>query len=331
MNRRTSLQLCPAALMWPGWLAAQPARRFRVGCLWVTNETAVKPFRDAFLAGMREYGYVAGRNLALDERYAEGDVSRLPVLADELITLKPDVLIGIESAVAVLRRRTTTIPLVLIAGVNPVAAGLMQSLSRPGTNVTGLSFRQDELIAKHIELLAEINPRITRIALFQFAAVADEPWASIAALYEQYARKAASAKGLTLVIVTARDAQGVRRAFERLGEEQAEGLVVAASGFTWQLRNEIIRETRRLKIPSITSNPQEWADSGGLATYGPSFLHNYRRVATYVDRIFKGAKPAELPIEEMAKFEFVVDLRTAREIGVTIPQVLLFRADRVIE
>ena len=280
---------------------------------------------------MREYGYVAGRNLALDERYAEGDVSRLPVLADELIMLKPDVLIGIEGAVAVLRRRTTTIPLVLIAGVNPVAAGLIQSLSRPGTNVTGLSFRQDELIAKHIELLAEINPRITRIALFQFAAVADEPWASIAALYEQYARKAASAKGLTLVIVTARDAQGVRRAFERLGEEQAEGLVVAASGFTWQLRNEIIRETRRLKIPSITSNPQEWADSGGLATYGPSFLHNYRRVATYVDRIFKGAKPAELPIEEMAKFEFVVDLRTAREIGVTIPQVLLFRADRVIE
>jgi putative ABC transport system substrate-binding protein len=279
---------------------------------------------------MREYGYVVGRNLVLDERYAEGDRSRLPVLADELITLKPDVLIGLESALVALRRETTTIPMVLIAGANPVAAGLVQSLSRPGTNVTGFAYRHDELIAKHIELLTEINPRITRIALFNVAPVG-EIGASAAALYEQYARKAASTKGLALVVVAAGDAEGVRRAFERLAEERPQGLVVAASGFSFHLRNEIIRETRRLKIPSITSHAQEWAESGGLATYGPNFLHNYRHVARYVDRIFKGAKPAELPIEEMAKFELVVNLRAAREIGVTIPQVLLFRADRVIE
>lgn len=331
MKRRTSLQLCAAALAWPGWLAAQSARRFRVGCLWVSNEAAAKPFRDAFFAGMREYGYVVGRNLAVDERYAEANYSRLPALADELIALRPDVLVGIESAVVALRSRTTTIPIVLVGGVNPVGAGLVKSLSRPGTNVTGHAYRHDELIAKHIEFLTEINPKIRRVALFNLAAAGDDVGASISAQYEQYARKAASAKGLTLVVVAARDAQGVRQAFARLEEERPEGLVVAPSGFTWQFRNEIIRETRRLKIPSITSNPQEWADSGGLATYGASFLDNYRHVARYVDRIFKGAKPAELPIEEMAKFELVVNLRTAREIGVTIPQVLLFRADRVIE
>ena len=331
MNRRTLLQLCAVALTWPGWAGAQPARRFRIGCLWVTNETAVNPLRDAFLAGMREYGYVVGRNLSLDERYAEGNYSRLPVLADELIALRPDVLIGIEAPAVALRRRTTTIPIVLIAGANPVAAGLVQSLSRPGTNVTGLTFRQDEVIAKHIELLTEINPGMSRVALLNLAAAGDDVGASISAQYEQYASKAASTMGLTLVVVAAGDAEGVRRAFERLEAERPQGLVVAASGFTWQFRNEIIREARRLRLPSITGLPAGWADSGGLATYGASFLHSYRYAANYVDRIFKGTKPSELPVEQIAKFELVVNLRTAREIGVKIPQSVLLRADRVIE
>jgi putative ABC transport system substrate-binding protein len=280
---------------------------------------------------MREHGYVVGRNLALDERYAQGNFSRLPVLADELISLRPDALVGIEPAAVALRGRTTTIPIVLLASPNPVAAGLVQSLSRPGTNVTGLAFRLDELIAKHIELLAEINPRMSRVALFNFAAVGDDPGASSSALYEQYARKGASAKGLTLVVVAARDAQGVQQAFARLEEERPEGLVVAPSGLTWQFRNEIIREARRLRLPSITSLPAGWADSGGLATYGTNFVDAYRYAATYVDRIFKGAKPAELPVEQTTKFEFVINLKTAREIGVKIPQSVLLRADRVTE
>lgn len=330
MRRRALLQWATAMLATPQLVLAQAQRRFRIGWLWTTNEMTAKPFRDAFLSGMREYGYVVGRNLTLEERYAEGDLSRYSALADELITVKPEVLIGLEGAVVALRSKTTTIPIVLVAGVNPVAAGLVQSLSRPGTNVTGHAFRHDELIAKHIELLAEINPKIRRVALFNFAAVGDVG-ASASALYEQYARKAASEKGLALVVVAAGDAEGVRRAFKRLEEERPEGIVVAASGTTWLLRNEIIRETRRLRIPSITSNPGGWADLGGLATYGPDFLHSYRYAATYVDRIFKGAKPSELPVEQIAKFELVVNLKAAREIDVTIPQVLLFRADRVIE
>ena len=331
MNRRAFHQIWAATLAWPGWVAAQPARRFRVGCLWVSNETAAKPYRDAFVAGMRDHGYVVGRNLVLEERYAHGNLNRLPVLADELVTLEPDVLVGIESATVALRRRTTRIPIVLIAAPNPVAAGLVHTLSRPGTNVTGLAYRQDELTTKHIELLAEINPTMSRVALFNFAATGDDIGASSSALFEQYARKGASARGLTLVIVSARDAQGVRQAFARLAAERPEGLVVAASGFTWQFRNEIISEARRLRVPSITANPEGWADLGGLVTYGPSFLHSYRYAARYLDRLFKGAKPAELPVEQISKFELVVNLRTAQEIGVTIPKSLLLRADRVIE
>lgn len=331
MNRRTLLQLCAVALTWPKSLSGQPARRFRVGCLWVTNETAVKPYRDAFFAGMRERGYIAGRNLTLDERYAEGNYSRLPTLAEELIALKHDVLIGIEAAAVALRSKTTTIPIVLIAAPNPVAAGLVQSLARPGTNVTGLAYRHDELTAKHIELLTEIDPRISRVALFNFAALANEGGASASALFDQAARKAASAKGLALVVVAARDAQGVREAFARLENERSEGLVVATSGFAWQFRHEIIRETRRLRLPSVAGLPEGFAEAGGLATYGASFRQSYRYAATYVDRILKGAKPLDLPVEQMTKFEIVLNLKTAREIGVTIPQSVLLRADRVIE
>jgi putative tryptophan/tyrosine transport system substrate-binding protein len=280
---------------------------------------------------MRQYGYVAGRNLALDERYAEGNYSRLPTLAAELIALKPDILIGIEAAAVALRSKTTTIPIVLIAAPNPVAAGLVQSLARPGTNVTGLTYRQDEFTAKHIELLTEINPRMSRVALFNFAALANEGGASAAALFDQAARKAAIAKGLALVVVAARDAQGVREAFARLEKERPEGLVVPPSGFAWQFRHEIIREARRLRLPSISGLPDGFADAGGLATYGASFLESYRYATVYVDRILKGAKPLDLPVEQMTKFEFVLNLKTAREIGVTIPRAVLLRADRVIE
>lgn len=315
----------------PILLLAQPARRFRVGGLWVTNEVASRPYRDAFLAGMREHGYIAGRNLVVDERYAHGSYSRLAALAEELVALKPDVLIGIEAAAVALRAKTTTIPIVLLASVNPVAAGLVQNLSRPGTNVTGLAYRQDELIAKQIEFLTEIRPRMSRVALFNIAPPANDPAVNTATLYEQAARTAASAKGLTLIVVAARDPDGVRQAFAQLERDRPDGVVVVASGATWQLRHEIIGEARRLQLPSITSNPAGWAEAGGLATYGPNFLENYRYAATYVTRILKGAKPAEMPVEQPAKFEFVVNSKAAREMGVTIPQSVSLRADRLIE
>ena len=330
MNRRDLLLLTGALLAAP-FARAQSTRRFRVGCLWAANMVVVRPLRAAFIAGMRERGYLVERNLTLDERYAEGKNSRYPALAEELVALKPDVLIGIEAAAIALRSKTTTIPIVLLASTNPVAAGLVQSLARPGTNVTGLGFRFDELIAKLFELLVDINPKLSRVAFFNSAIRPGDPGESAPALFEQSARKAASDKGLKLVVVAANDVAGTRDAFERLQKERVQGLVVAATGTTYQLRDEIIGGARRLRIPTVSGLPADFAEAGGLATYGVNFLESYRYAAKFVDQILKGGKPAEIPVEQMAKFELVINLKTAKELGLTIPQTVLFRADRVIE
>jgi putative ABC transport system substrate-binding protein len=326
MRRRILLQFGAAMLAWPALLLAQTAKRFRVGGLFLADEAFVKPFEEAFLAGLRDLGYVAGRNLVVDIRYARGDSSRLPALADELIALKPDVLFGIEQVAVVMRTRTTSIPIVLPSSADPVAAGLVQSLRRPGTNVTGMASLADQLVAKHIELLTEIVPKISRVALF------NDPLAPAAARFEQFARTASTVKGLTLIVVGARDPEGVRQAFATLEKERPEGIVVVGTGRTNQLRHEIIGHARRLRLPSISALPGvAWAEAGGLITYAANLLESYRDAARYVDRILKGANPAEIPVEQSARFEFVVNLRTAREIGVTIPPSILLRADRVIE
>lgn len=207
-SRRRQFLIASSALLAAPLVRAQPARRFRVGCLWSASEVAVRPYRDAFVAGMRERGYLVERNLTLDQRYAGGDPGRFSALAEELIALKPDVLAGIEGPAVALRSKTKTIPIVLIASSNPVAAGLVQSLARPGTNVTGLSFRLAELVAKQIELLVEFSPKMARVGFFNYAVRPGDPGESTAALLEQSARKAASDRGLTLVIVAANDVAG---------------------------------------------------------------------------------------------------------------------------
>jgi putative ABC transport system substrate-binding protein len=329
--KRRELLVAAGALLAAPFARAQPARRFRVGCLWSTNEVVGRPYRDAFLAGMRERGYLMGSNLTLDERYAEGNPGRHPAFAEELIALKPDVLVGIEGPAIAFRSKTTTIPIVLFASSNPMATGLVQSLARPGTNVTGLSFRTAELVAKHFELLMDMSPKMARVAFFNYSLRPGDPGESGAALIEQSARKAASAKGLTLVIVAANDVASARKAFERLQRERVQGLVVVGAGPTQHIHEEIVAGARRLRLPSISGLPSEFAERGGLATYGPNFLESYRYAAKYVDQILKGAKPADLPVEQMATFELVINLKTARELGLTIPKTVLFRADRVIE
>lgn len=338
MNRRRGLLLALAAglanpLRVPAQPTGQTARRFRIGCLWVGSEASAKPLVEALLAGLRDFGYIAGRNLVVDMRYARGDTSRLPALADELIALKPDVLVGIELSSTVMREKTTTIPIVLMASVDPVSAGLVQSLARSGTNVTGMAYRMNELVAKHIELLTEIVPKMSRVALFSYAVSPNDPIAvaRIAAGNEEAAKAAAMRMGLILIVVRARDADGVRRAFGELAKVRAEAIVVSAGPVASHLRREIIGEARRLRLPSVTSLDSEWVEAGGLMSYGPAFLESYRYAATFVDRILKGANPAELPLEQPAKFEFLVNAKTAREIGVTFPSSILLRADRVIE
>jgi putative ABC transport system substrate-binding protein len=294
--------------------------------LWFTSEASAKPFVEAFLAGLLDRGYVPGRNVVLDMRYAHGDSARLPALADELIALNPEVLVGIELVAIVLRTKTSTIPIVLPVSTDPVAAGLVLSLARPGTNVTGMTASLDQVVAKHIELLTEILPKISRVGLL------NDPLAPAAPRFEQYARTAAAAKGLKLIVAGASDSEGVRQAFATLERERAEGIVVATTGRASQHREEIIGHARRLRLPCISALPAAaWAEAGGFATYGPNTLASFRYSANYVDRILKGAKPTELPVEQSAKFEFVINLKTAREIGVTIPPSILLRADRVIE
>jgi putative ABC transport system substrate-binding protein len=331
MNRRGLLEAGAAVLASPALLFAQAPKRFRVGWLLAGSPESLNPLEEALLTGLRERGYLPGRNLVLDVRFARGDTARLPALAGELVALKPDVLLAIEPEAGVLRAKTDKIPIVLTASSDPVAAGLVKSLARPGTNVTGMAYRNEELLAKHIELLTEINPKMSRLALFNKVPLPNSYDVDLTARFEEVAKRAAAAKGLNLVVARARNPQEVGQAFAELEKGRPDALVVVATGATFALRQEILAHARRLRLPSISSLPPAWVEAGGLLNYGPNFLETYRYVATFVDRILKGANPAEMPVEQPAKFELVVNLKAAREIGVTIPSSILLRADRVIE
>jgi putative ABC transport system substrate-binding protein len=330
MRRRDAL-LGLLGLAIPILGSAQATKRYRVGLLYFGDEQSVRAGESALMDGLRQLGYVPGRNLIVDVRLARGDTGRLRTLADELIALRPDVLLAIEPEATLLRSRTKTIPIVLTASTDPVAAGLVESLARPSTNVTGLAYRNDELVAKHIELLTELMPRLSRVALFNKVPIADSADAGLTARFEQSAKTAAKAKGLTLVVVQARDADGVRVAFEEIARQRAEALVVVPTGVTFQLRREIVSQARRLGLPSISSLPLAWLEAGALLNYGPNFVQSYRYAARFVDRILRGESPATIPVEQPARLELTINLKAAREMGLAIPQALLVRADRVIE
>ena len=325
MKRRTVLQLSAAMLTMPGWARAQAQKVYRLGWLATTDEATTRPFLEgALIPGMGDLGYAVGRNLAVDIRYSRGDAKRLPALADELITLKPDVLLGIESACVAMAAKTSTIPIVNMAGADPVAAGLVKSLARPGTNVTGMS--NQVLTAKHVELLAEIVPKLSRIVLINDATnPARES-------HERMAREATAAKKLALLVINATpNPDGIRAAFAQAGTQRNTGVVVPSSGPMIMVRSTFAEEASRLRGPAVYGIAQ-FVDAGGLISYGQNVAESYRKeVPPYVDRILKGANPAEMPVQQSAKFEMVVNLKTARALGLTIPPTVLFRADRVIE
>jgi len=273
-----------------------------------------------FIAGMRERGYVKGEHYVLEIRVSGGDARRFPALADELIALKPDVLLGVETSALVMAAKTKTIPIVLYSSIDPVAAGLVKSLARPGTNVTGMSGQFDAIIAKHVELLHELVPKASRISM-----ISDPFWAARES-YERYAHQAAKAKGLVLNIVHVRDAGEVQQAFLQFEKSRPDGLLVASTGLTWALMETIHEGARRLRLPAVG-----YAIRGGLIQYGVDVFANLREAADFVDRILKGAKPADLPVRQATKYELIVNVKTAREIGLKIPQSILLRSDKVIE
>jgi putative ABC transport system substrate-binding protein len=330
MNRRRLLLAVPAwlALTHPGFARAQQkAKVWRVGAVWAAGRSGQNASEQQFLAGMKEYGYEIGRTLVFESRYADGDPNRYGPLVDELIALAPDVLLGTSTGVAIeMKRRTTTIPIVTGTTSDPVGSGLAQSLARPGGNVTGMAVQIHELGAKHIELVAEALPRVRRVAVLTHLAGEKHLWER----YEQLAQTAAAAKGVAVDAVRVKNRDEALQAVRAMEKRQAGALLITPSPPINALRREVVEAAAAIRLPSIGFE-DNWAADGGLMSYGPNFLAAYRRTAYFVDRIFKGAKPAELPIEQPTVFTFIVNARVAKAFGVRIPAPILLRADRVIE
>jgi putative ABC transport system substrate-binding protein len=274
---------------------------------------------------MQDIGYSLHRNLILDIRYARGDTSRLPALAEELLALKPDVVLGIQPAALAFAQKTRTIPIVMAGSSDPVAAGLVQSLARPGTNVTGMAHLYIDVVPKQTELLAEIVPRMSRVGLL------NDPSSVERERFEQALRRAAQARKLALSVASAQDTEGVRRAFEQFRVERVQGLIVGSSGTMVFLRHEIMKQAAASRLPAIYAQsdiPRE----GGLMSYGADLPRSYRHdVPRFVDRILKGEKPSEMAVQQTTKYVLVINMRAAQSIGIVVPQAVLARADEVIQ
>jgi ABC-type uncharacterized transport system substrate-binding protein len=304
--------------------AQPPAKVARIGvlALWVASAT---PLAEAFRQGLREHGYVEGRNVTFEYRSVQGRVDRLPSLAAELVRLKVDVIVT-ESNVAALaaKHATQTIPVVMAIAGDPVTAGVVGSLARPGGNVTGLTLMNRELSGKRLQLLKEVAPKIAVVAVIWNPT--DPPAAD--ALRETEA--AAQSWGLQIHAIEARSPADLDAAFKAVADARPDAFFTLPGGMFQDNKTRIFDFARKNRLPGVFSN-REYAEAGGLMSYGPSFAALFRRAAGYVDKILKGAKPADLPIEQPTTYELVINLKTAKALGLTIPPSLLQRADQVIE
>ena len=298
----------------------------RVGYLSPLTEKADTVRREAFLQGLRDLGYVEGRNVVVDRRFADGHLERLQDLAVELVRLEPAVIIaagGGQIALAA-RRVTTTVPIVMTNVEDPVVSGLAMSLSRPGGNVTGLTALVRDLSAKRLELLKQIRPGITRVAVLWNGAYPEKTI--------EFEETQTAARALLIQIQPLRilQASEIDAALDNAVKARADALIMLPDPLTNTSGKRIIELAMKRRLPTMfTQRPP--VDEGGLISYGPSYPDLFRRAAGYVDRIVKGAKPAELPIEQPNKFELVINLKTAKAIGLSISQALLARADHLIE
>jgi putative ABC transport system substrate-binding protein len=304
--------------------AQQTGKVPRIGILAPGSSTfPTSAYHDSFRQGLRELGYIEGKNIFIEIRYAEGKQDRLSDIATELVKLKVDVIVtATRPGVLAAKNATSAIPIVFAAVGDPVRAGLVSSLARPGGNITGLSIIETELFGKRLELLKETFPKITRVAHFRDATSPGTGSAEMQAT--------ASALGLQLQSLEVRSAKDFDGAFEAILKERAQALTATASPVISINQQRIVAFAAKNRLPAIYPY-SEVIDAGGLMFYGVSFSDLFRRAATYVDKILKGAKPADLPVEQPTKFEFVINLITAKQIGVTIPPNVLVRADRVIK
>ena len=322
-NKITAFTLCALllALCAPAE-AQQPAKVARIGFLSPGYEPS--PVSESFVAGMRELGYIEGRNIAIEYRHGEGRFDRLPELAAEMVRLNVDVIFARGLAAAKTAKHATgTIPVVTVAS-DPVGAGLVASLARPGGNITGLDLTWQDLSEKWLELLKEIVPRFSRVAVIW------DPDGAGSSLRFKEIQAAAQALGVKLQSLEVRGANpDFESALKTATKGQVQGVVVAGTPIYRAHRARLVNLTGKSRLPAVYDD-REFVEAGGLMSYGPNHIDLYRRAAYYVDRILKGAKPADLPVERPMKFELIINLKAAKQIGLTIPPNVLARADKVI-
>ena len=307
-------------------LAQPPAKVPRIGVLLLGTSAGSQPLLDAFRQGLRELGWVDGQTIAIEARYAEGEPARLTALAAEFVRLKVEVLVaGNPLAARAAHHATTELPIVMVAVGDAVGLGLVASLARPGGNLTGLSEEYADLILKWLELLKEAVPQASRVGVLTLATlwpVQSAPWQAL--------QQAAQTMRVTLHRVEVRDPSDFERAFAGMTQEHVEALMVLPHPLVFQHCTPLVTLAAERQLPTIWGPFRECVDVGGLMAYGPSLRAQYRRAAYYVDRILKGTKPADLPVEQPMKFELVLNLKTAQALGITMPPTLLFQADEVI-
>jgi len=305
--------------------AQQPTKIPRIGFLTAVSVSSFAGRTEAFRQGLRELGYVEGKNIVIEYRYGDGKTDRLNQLADELVHNKVDVIVtGGAPATISAKDATRTIPIVMASDADPVGSGIVTSLARPGGNITGFSTLATEIGGKRLELLKEIVPRLSHMAVFGTSTYPG----NAQALNEM--EVAAGAFGVKLQYRDILDPKEIDAAFREASKARVGAVLVLASSVLLSQRTRITDLVLKNRSPAIYPNG-EYVEDGGLMSYGPNIVDLFRRAATYVDKILKGAKPGDLPVEQPTKFELVINLKTARQIGLTIPANLLLRADKVIK
>ena len=326
MNRRTAIRRLATFFLTTTSLAEaqQPGKIYRIGFLSPTSASSNVDRVEALRAGLRDLGYVEGKNLIIEFRWAEGKFDRLPELAAELVRLNVDVIVTVSTpGIRAAKNATTTIPIVMATSGDPVGFGFVASLARPGGNITGSSNFSPELSAKRLELLKEVVPRIRRVA------VLFNPDNSINARNLPEMEQTAKALKMLLQRFEVRKADEFKNAFSAMTKQRVDAVALPDDDFVSVNGSRIAELAAKQRLPSV--GRKEFAEDGGLIGYGVNFLDLYRRAAIFVDKILKGRKPADLPVEQPMKFEFVANLKTAKQIGVTIPQWTLMKADKVIK
>jgi putative ABC transport system substrate-binding protein len=318
------LTFCVMLLALCSFTAAQePARIPRIGILMPPSASYFAAQVEAFRQRLRELGYVEEKNIVIEYRYAAGKLERLPDLAAELVLLKVDVIVATGAAAFAAKKASTTIPIVTPNAADPVGSGLVSSLARPGGNITGLSLMAPDLDGKRLELLKEVFPRVTRVALL---------WQRVAGGVLPFTETDAAAKTLRLKLqsLEVRSLNDFESAFARAKKERAQALITTPGPLVATEQRQVLDFAAKNRLPAMYSN-REFIEAGGLMSYAPNYTDLFRRTADFVDKVLKGTTPADLPIDQPKKFDFIINLKAAKQIGLTIPPNVLARADRVIK